>query len=130
MSYRMQKPDGTLVYRQSKPPQATAKVYSGRMPDVSSVLSGETLPKSGLLEKSKGYRCKSSSHLYTFFFFPESHRLIVEFQNGERYLYENVSKTLFEGLIEQDEKKGGSVGRYFYVWIAGKPEKHPFKKLD
>ena len=129
MSYRVQDPaTGQLRYRQTKP-QATAKVYSGRIPDVSSVLSGEAEPQSRMPEQAQGYRSQSSSHLYTFFHFPESRRLLVEFQNGDRYMYENVSRKLFQGLIREDETKGGGVGSYFYRFISGDPKKHPFKQL-
>jgi hypothetical protein len=128
MSYRIPYSTGAVRYRQTMP-RASAKV-SARMPDISNVLSEESEPRSRQPETARGYRCKSSTHLYLFFHYPKSRRLVVEFQNGERYMYENVSRTLFDGLIREDEKKSGSAGIYFYRYISGDPEKHPFKKLN
>ena len=121
MSYRMQRNDGTVLYQHAP---TRAKVPE-QMPNISGVLSGESANKKPSVEQAQAYRCSSSLH--TFFYYPESRRLIVEFGNGERFLYESVSETLYNKLICED--KEGDPTQYLYTWISSKPDKHPCKRL-
>ena len=49
--------------------------------------------------------------------------LRVSFKNGRKYEYENVSKDIFETLLDAE-----SVGKAFNALIKSQPEAYPFKQ--
>jgi hypothetical protein len=122
MSYRLQGQDGTIQYRHSTP-RATASVRANRIPDIGSVFSGETenIAEEGPLQY--GRPRYDSAHLGRFAYRPAKRRLYVLFAGGEEYVYENISRRLFEGLMNSK-----SCGEYFHRYVND-PEKHPFRKI-
>lgn len=114
--------EGTVIYRHGEP-KAVAKV-SSHMPDVSFVLSGESSkPSQDEGPIQYGRPRNDSSHVGRFAYRPTKRRLYVLFASGEEYVYENVSRRLFEGLMDAK-----SCGEYFHRYVND-PEKHPFKKI-
>ncbi len=56
---------------------------------------------------------------------PITLQLIVQFRNGNRYRYENVSVDTFHQMIKSD-----SVGSAFHKLIKCQPDAHPFSQLE
>lgn len=119
MSYRMVTKDGVVIYRHA-PLKAEAKP---RPVDVSAILSNESNLSQDEGPIQYGRPRNDSSHVGRFAYRPTKRRLYVLFASGEEYVYENVSRRLFEGLMDAK-----SCGEYFHRYVND-PEKHPFKKI-
>lgn len=55
----------------------------------------------------------------------ETQLLVVQFENLAVWSYENVTPATFAALLNAE-----SVGRYFHMWIRGKPDEHKATKLS
>ena len=128
MSYRTQTKDGVVIYHHA-PLKATAAPRS-EMPDIHFIfVEGENKTTPTEEGPVQGYKCTQSGHCYTFFYRPSRKQLIVEFQNHERYAFESVSQRLYDKLVHEDQRKGGSPGHLLHARIVSRPDKHPFRKL-
>lgn len=82
--------------------------------------------KRGIMEKKSNYprvvKISDSSHLSRVYYDPKSGKMIVRFQNGAEYLYENVGHEVFGALVAAD-----STGKAFNELVRGGTYK--FKKL-
>lgn len=101
-------------------PNATAKPNGYRPPDVSSILAKAGAPT--------WFTVKDSQHVGKFLYLPDEKKLRIKFLNDSIYEYENVSQTLYNGLLKAD-MNNKSVGEYFHRHIAGK-KKHPVTKVQ
>jgi hypothetical protein len=91
--------------------------------------NGKTIHKKSATATPAGWHsCRDSSHLGKFLYVPDEKALLMKFQNGSVYQYEDVSPALYQGLLRCDEK-GESVGEYFYRHISSDAKKHKVKQL-
>lgn len=120
-SYHKQNSDGSMIYRCSEPKATTPALH---MPDVSAFLSEtrQFVEDEGPIVFGRPHN--DSSHVGRFAYRPAKRRLYVLFKGGEEFVYEGVSRRLFEGLMNAK-----SAGEYFYRYVGSTPEQHAFRRL-
>lgn len=115
MSYRMQKPDGTFVYRQPKPKGIRAAANPAVLERVAPILSRET---------AVDWIPINSENLEAISYNATRETLSVKFRNADTiYRYYEVSKTLFDTL-----KKAESATDYLRRFVIPKHRVRRFQQ--
>lgn len=70
----------------------------------------------------------SSSFIHSLSHEKKTNTLLVRFNSGQSYYYDNVPRNVYKEILACDKKDGASVGKTFYSLVR-QDDRRPFKKV-